>query len=116
MELRPKEDNPQEQRHHTDTISLTTHVLNKTKLMLDWLRGQARQCASGSSSATNTCNPISLAVGGQVDGMPHIDGLNDQIIACAVHESNVGYVLTRKGYSFTSHPFAPHRHSTDVGL
>ena len=39
--------------------------------------------------------------------MPRIDGLNDQIIACALHESNVGYVLIREGYSFTSHPFAP---------
>jgi hypothetical protein len=84
MELRPEEDNPQEQRHYPDTISLTTHVLNKTKLMLDWLQGQARPCASGSSSATNACNPISLAVGGQVDGIAGIHGLNDQIIALRV--------------------------------
>ena len=41
MELRPKEDNPQEQSHYTDTISLATHVLNKTKLMPDWLQRQA---------------------------------------------------------------------------
>src|SRR5690348_17581350 len=52
MELRPKEDNPQEQRHHTDTVCLATHVLNKTKLRLNWLQRQARRGCSGSFSAT----------------------------------------------------------------
>ena len=39
MELRPQEDNPQEQRHYTDTACIATHVPNKTKLKLDWLQG-----------------------------------------------------------------------------
>lgn len=39
MELRPEEDDPQEQSHNADTID--THVFNKTKLMPDWLQGQA---------------------------------------------------------------------------
>ena len=43
MELRPEEDNPQQQRHYADTISLATHVLIKTELMLDWLQGQGRR-------------------------------------------------------------------------
>jgi hypothetical protein len=41
MELRPEEDDSQEQRHYPDTICPATHVLNKTKLMTDWLQGQA---------------------------------------------------------------------------
>ncbi len=41
MELRPEEDNPQEQCHYTDTISLATHVLSKMKLKMDCLQGQA---------------------------------------------------------------------------
>ena len=52
MELRPQEDNPQEQRHYTDTACFATHVPNKTKLKLDWLQGQARPCRSSSSPAT----------------------------------------------------------------
>jgi hypothetical protein len=48
MELRPEEDNSQEQRHSADTNSFATHVLNKTKLMPEWLQGQAELDPSGS--------------------------------------------------------------------
>ena len=40
MELRPKEDNPDEQRQNADALSLGLHVLTKTELRQEWLRGQ----------------------------------------------------------------------------
>ena len=46
MELRPEEDNPQDQRYYADTISVATHVLNKTKLKPHRLQGQADRRAA----------------------------------------------------------------------
>ena len=40
MELRPKKDNPEEQRQNADMPSIGLHVLTKTKLRLEWLQGQ----------------------------------------------------------------------------
>lgn len=40
MELRPQEDDPQEQGHKTYTLSAARHVFIKTKLKTDWLQGQ----------------------------------------------------------------------------
>lgn len=40
MELRPQEDDPEEQGHKTDTLTVANHVLIKTKLKMDWLQGQ----------------------------------------------------------------------------
>lgn len=40
MELRPQEDDPQEQGHKTYTLSAARHVLTKKKLKMDWLQGQ----------------------------------------------------------------------------
>jgi hypothetical protein len=41
MELRPQEDESEEQCHKTDTLCLAMHVLSKTKLRMDWLQRQA---------------------------------------------------------------------------
>jgi hypothetical protein len=41
VELRPKEDDPEEQCYKTDTLGLAVHVLSKTKLRMDWLQRQA---------------------------------------------------------------------------
>lgn len=40
MELRPKKDDPEEQRQNADMPTLGLHVLTKTKLRLEWLQGQ----------------------------------------------------------------------------
>jgi hypothetical protein len=40
VELRPKEDNPEEQRQNADALSLGLHVLTKTKLKPERLLGQ----------------------------------------------------------------------------
>jgi len=40
VELRPEEDNSEEQRQNANSLSLGLHVLTKTKLRLEWLRGQ----------------------------------------------------------------------------
>jgi hypothetical protein len=40
VELRSQEDDPEEQRQNADTLSLGLHVLTKTKLRPEWLRGQ----------------------------------------------------------------------------
>ncbi len=46
VELRPKEDNPEEQRQNADTVRLGLHVLTKTKLRPHWLQGQENQLQS----------------------------------------------------------------------
>lgn len=38
MELRPQEDDPEEQCHQTDALRPAVHVLSKTKLRTDWLQ------------------------------------------------------------------------------
>src|SRR5215472_12279401 len=43
MELRPEEDDTQEQRQKADTLCLTVHVLTKTKLRMVWLQGQVKR-------------------------------------------------------------------------
>jgi hypothetical protein len=43
VELRPKEDKPEEQRQNADAARLGLHVLTKTKLRQEWLRGQVPQ-------------------------------------------------------------------------
>jgi hypothetical protein len=48
MELRPQEDDSEEQRHQADTLNLAMHVLIKTKLRTEWLQGQGRRCPCGS--------------------------------------------------------------------
>ncbi len=40
MELRPQEDDPEEQCQDADALSLGLHVLTKTKLRPEWLQGQ----------------------------------------------------------------------------
>ena len=40
MELPPEEENPQEQRQKADPLSTAMHVLFKTELRTEWLRGQ----------------------------------------------------------------------------
>jgi hypothetical protein len=47
MELRPNEDNPEEQRQNADMLSLGLHVLTKTKLSLEWLQGQVTLLGKG---------------------------------------------------------------------
>ncbi len=47
MELRPKKDNPEEQRQNADAVRLGLHVLTKTKLRQEWLRGQEIHLLSG---------------------------------------------------------------------
>lgn len=44
VKLGSQEDNPQEQCHKTDTLSLAMHVLIKTKLRVNQLQGQAGKC------------------------------------------------------------------------
>jgi len=55
VELRPKKDNPEEQRQNADMPSLGLHVLTKTKLRLEWLQGQAKQFGSGATRLQPTC-------------------------------------------------------------
>jgi FrmR/RcnR family transcriptional regulator, repressor of frmRAB operon len=43
MELRPEEDDPEEQCQNADALSLGLHVVTKTKLRGEWLWGQARK-------------------------------------------------------------------------
>jgi hypothetical protein len=40
VKLRPEEDNPEEQNQDASTICPDWHVLTKTELRSDWLRGQ----------------------------------------------------------------------------
>jgi len=40
VKLRPKEDDPEEQRQNADEVRLGSHVLTKTKLRPEWLQGQ----------------------------------------------------------------------------
>jgi hypothetical protein len=40
VELRPKENDPEEQRQNANVLSLGLHVLTKTKLRPEWLGGQ----------------------------------------------------------------------------
>lgn len=42
VELRPQENNPQEQRQDTNPLRLAKHISTKTKLKTEWLRGQGR--------------------------------------------------------------------------
>lgn len=42
VELRPEEDDPQEQRQDTNPLRLAKHIGTKTKLKTEWLRGQGR--------------------------------------------------------------------------
>jgi len=55
VELRPKKDNPEEQRQNADMPSLGLHVLTKTKLRLEWLQGQAKQFGSATTWLQLTC-------------------------------------------------------------
>ena len=57
MELRPQENNPEQQRQDTDTLCSAVHVLTKTKLRLEWLRGQVRCQAGGGNQ---TIHPLSF--------------------------------------------------------
>ena len=47
VELRPEEDDPEEQRQNADAMSSGLHVLTKTKLRLEWLQGQVRAGGRG---------------------------------------------------------------------
>jgi hypothetical protein len=47
VELRPKEDKPEEQRQNADAVRLGLHVLTKTKLRQEWLWGQEIHLLSG---------------------------------------------------------------------
>ena len=47
VELRPKEEYPEEQRQNADAVRLGLHVLTKTKLRQEWLRGQEVHLRSG---------------------------------------------------------------------
>ena len=50
MELRPEEDDPEEQRQNADAMSLGLHVLIKTKHRPEWLQGQVprpQKCCFG---------------------------------------------------------------------
>jgi len=58
VELRPQEDNPEEQRQNADALSLGLHVLTKTKLRLEWLRGQVpglAECRFGYEGLDRSC-------------------------------------------------------------
>ena len=45
MELRPEEDDPEEQRQNADALCSAVHVLTKTKLRLEWACGQGMDIA-----------------------------------------------------------------------
>ena len=47
VELRPNEDDPEEQRQNADALSLGLHVLTKTELRPEWLRGQVNHLLPG---------------------------------------------------------------------
>ncbi len=47
VELRPKEEDPEEQRQNADAVRLGLHVLTKTKLKQEWLRGQENDFLPG---------------------------------------------------------------------
>jgi len=53
VELRPKEDDPEEQCQNADALSLGLHVLTKTKLRPEWLQGQGLGVVECSPLATN---------------------------------------------------------------
>jgi hypothetical protein len=57
VELRPKEDDPEEQRQNADAVRLGLHVLTKTKLRQEWLRGQEDHFLPGVS----VCNQSGLS-------------------------------------------------------
>jgi hypothetical protein len=61
MELRPQEDDPQEQGYKTYTLSAARHVLTKTKLKMDWLQGQVNYAGEVRSSS-NRCRLVSRLV------------------------------------------------------
>ena len=61
MELRPQEDDPQEQGHKTYTLSAARHVLTKTELKMDWLQGQVNYPAEVLISS-NRCRLASSLV------------------------------------------------------
>src|SRR5262249_11871677 len=54
MELRPHEDNREEQRQKADPLCSVVHVLTKTKLRADWLQGQAKRRPSSSLATRAT--------------------------------------------------------------
>jgi hypothetical protein len=47
VELRPEEDDPEEQGQKADAVSLGLHVMTKTKLRWERLWGQGRKPSSG---------------------------------------------------------------------
>jgi hypothetical protein len=47
VELRAEEDDPEEQCQNADAVSLGLHVLTKTKLRQERLRGQENHLLSG---------------------------------------------------------------------
>lgn len=53
MELRPQEDDPEEQRQNADAVRLGLHVLTKTELRQEWLRGQENDLLPGFLFTTN---------------------------------------------------------------
>jgi len=53
MELRREKYDPEEQRQNADSRCLAGHVLTKTKLRQEWLRGQAPPAPGVSPGATN---------------------------------------------------------------
>ncbi len=52
MELRRKENNPEEQRQNVDASRLRLHVLTKTELRPEWLQGQVWHPELGLSATT----------------------------------------------------------------
>jgi len=63
MELRPKKDNPEEQRQNADMPSIGLHVLTKTKLRLEWLQGQVS--AASVTRDVATCSIVLRACSGE---------------------------------------------------
>ncbi len=64
MELRPEEDDPEEQRQNADASSLGLHVLTKTKLRPERLRGQVPQrekCCFDYTGERKRENPLFLS-------------------------------------------------------
>ena len=57
VELRPQEDDPEEQRQNADAARLGLHVLTKTELRQEWLRGQENDLLPG----VPVCNQSGLS-------------------------------------------------------
>ena len=54
MELRTQEDNPEEQRENANAPCFAPHVLTKTKVREEWLRGQVKHIAPGAPKLATT--------------------------------------------------------------